>query len=120
MRNDWLLEAAALRRQEEQSESPADDNRDPWALKGPPRCANCRELMSDRSMGPLCSACDPAPEPRTCGVSGCERPAGANGRCNRHVHGDDEFWGWGRGCFSRNTDGTQRPRVRRPKWDRGE
>lgn len=87
MRN-WLLEAAARARQEEQAEAPANDPQiDPWAIQGRARCIRCRNPLNRSTVGLFCDECRPSPRPRVCAITGCRRPARANGRCRKHLHG---------------------------------
>jgi hypothetical protein len=85
MRDGWLLEAAAARRQAEQFESPADDGvRDPWAISGPNLCGKCGAEL-DRGTGELnCERCRILARPPRCPVPNCRRPAGSLGLCRFH------------------------------------
>lgn len=87
-----LVDAALRRRQEEQVEAPVDDGRDPWAIRGPVRCVCCREPMDEGTVDLRCPLCRVPRRPKACGISGCNRPARANGRCRKHVHGEDMGW----------------------------
>lgn len=78
----WLLEAAALRRQEEQVEDPPPDPRgDPWAVRLS-RCMKCGQRLPPDSEEARCVTCRPS-LPR-CSVKGCRGYAKANGRCYHH------------------------------------
>jgi hypothetical protein len=91
---ETLVEAAARKRQKEQLDHPAEDGRDPWAISGPERCA-CGAELGLGALGRKCNVCRRHPRRhKACGIEGCSRPARANGRCRRHLHGDDQWWGW--------------------------
>lgn len=93
-RDGWLLDAAQARRRLEQMQHP-DVEYAQEEISGRPHCSDCGEPITYKAVGTRCLACRTVkPKPRVCGVSGCGLPARANGRCRRHVHGDDEWWGW--------------------------
>lgn len=105
MADTRLLEAAQRARQSAQMDSVSRahlDAPDSWAIRGAARCTGCGGELDAGTLGRRCDECDPerahrhVPERkrRQCGIDGCHRRARANGRCRKHVHGDDEWYGW--------------------------
>jgi hypothetical protein len=103
---DWrLLEAAQRNRQAAQMRSVSRvhlDAPDSWAIAGPSRCTECGAELALGTIGQRCEACDPETAHRhipgrprkQCGIDGCRRKARSNGRCRKHLQGDDEWYGW--------------------------
>lgn len=58
-------------------------------------CSRCGGALPDGCVEPDCPDCRRhrrrATPRRLCGVSGCTGTARSNGRCRRHVHGDDWY-----------------------------
>jgi len=99
MTDTRLLEAAQRLRQGEQVASPRQirlDAPDSWGIAGPDHCLRCGGELDMGTLERHCEGCRSLIRPavRTCGIDGCCSKARANGRCRRHTHGDDEWWGW--------------------------